>query len=723
MRNEKGLALLQAFMYWLSEVGKYNNALGYALHDLHAKEQLLLEIPELRQQLERLSYPGGSSRHWQEASQVILESILGSIPEGVIVSGGPPKLPVLSISRYGREMLGGDGEITGLGLAELLGPWNLLQHDESRGLGVEEFPLYRAVVSREVSRNREIILVRPDGARIPVLCNAAPILGPCREVLGGVCCWREIPEIKEAERILHKRHQEFKALVENSPDVIARLDQRRRFLYLNPASEALSGLPPVLLIGRTFQEVIRSGEEEMRQAERTIERVFRTGKEDSVELPIRLNGRRKIFHLRVAPEFDAEDNIRTVLCIARDVTRMRQQEQLLRKAKDEAEIASRAKSEFLASMSHEIRTPLGGILGMTELLMTRVADDQNQSYLELIENSAMSLLGILNDILDLSKIEAGKVGLEPEEFELADEMFSLAELFRIQAAKRSLAFDLHLDEAIPRRLHGDLEKLKQVLRNLLSNAVKFTETGGITLGASLAEREGDQCLLRFTVQDTGLGIPRHKQKNLFGMFEQLRDHMRKNYTGTGLGLAISKRLAGMLGGDIAVESEKDQGSIFTFTALLTCASGRPRQEVCRPETSALAHLPPLRILVAEDNPINQIFIQALLQDAGHDVRIAPTGRDVLDILAKDGFDCVLMDVQMPEMDGMEATRRIRSLVSPQCDIPIIALTAYAMKEDQERIMQAGMDGYVTKPVDIDEFSRVLRDKLAKARLVSSAQQG
>ncbi len=683
---------------------------------MRTREQLLLEIPELRTQLERLRYPfGGSSRHWQEASQVILDSILDSIPEGVIVSGGPPKLPVLSMSRYGREMLGRDGDVLGFGLADLFGPWNMLHEDESQGLGLEDFPLYLAVTDRRVVRNREMTLVRPDGARIPILCNAAPILGQGGEVLGGVCSWREIPELKEAEKILHKRHQEFKALVENNPDVIARLDPGHRFLYLNPASEALSGVPPVMLIGRRFQEVIKSPGEEMHSAEKTIERVFRNGREDSVELSIRVNGRRKVFQMRVAPEFDADGSIRTVLCIARDVTRIRQQEQLLRKAKEEAELASRAKSEFLASMSHEIRTPLGGILGMTELLMARVAGDRNQSYLELIDNSAMSLLGILNDILDLSKIEAGKVELEPEEFEFHDEMHTLAETFRVQAEKKGLGFEVRLDQAIPPHLHGDLEKLKQVLRNLLSNAVKFTDQGGVTLAADLLGKSGEQCRLRFTVRDTGIGIPRHKQKSLFGMFEQLSDHMRKNNTGTGLGLAISKRLAGMLGGDITVDSDQGKGSTFTFTATMTCANGPVRQAACRTDASALAHLPPLRILVAEDNPINQIFIQALLQDAGHDVRIAPTGREALDILRRDSFDCVLMDVQMPEMDGMEATRRIRALEPPRREVPIIALTAYAMKEDQERIMGSGMDGYVTKPVDIAEFSRVLRELLAKAR--------
>jgi PAS domain S-box-containing protein len=686
------------------------------LDEIRTKEQLLLEIPELRKQLERLRYPcDGASRHWQEASQVILDSILESIPEGVIVSGGPSRLPVLSISRYGREMLGGGSDLIGLSLADLLGPWNMLDADENQGLDLSEFPLYRAVMEREVIRNREMILVRPDGAHIPILCNAAPILGLNHEVLGGVCSWREIPELKEAEKILHKRHQEFKALVENNPDVIARLDHNHRFLYLNPASEALSGMAPVQIIGKRFQEVIKSSEEDMLEAEKVIERVLRTGKEDSVELPIRLNGRRKVFQIRVAPERDAEGSIRTVLCIARDVTRIRQQEQMLRKAQEEAELASRAKSEFLASMSHEIRTPLGGILGMTELLMARVAGDSNQSYLELIENSAMSLLGILNDILDLSKIEAGKVDLEPEEFEFREEMLTLAEPFRLQAEKRGLSFDVRLDSAIPERMHGDLEKLKQILRNLLSNAVKFTVKGGVTLTTDLAEKCGDQCRLRFTVSDTGIGIPRHKQRSLFGMFEQLRDHMSKNCAGTGLGLAISKRLAGMLGGDISLESEKGLGSTFTFTAALTCANGSSRQNVCRPDASALSHLPPLRILVAEDNPINQIFIQALLQDAGHDVRIAPTGCEVLEVLARDCFDCVLMDVQMPEMDGMETTRRIRAMAPPLCDIPIIALTAYAMKEDQERIMSAGMDGYVTKPVDIAEFSRVLREKLAHAR--------
>ncbi|WP_027366986.1 PAS domain-containing hybrid sensor histidine kinase/response regulator [Desulfocurvibacter africanus] len=379
-------------------------------------------------------------------------------------------------------------------------------------------------------------------------------------------------------------------------------------------------------------------------------------------------------------------------------------------AKEQAEAASRAKSEFLANMSHEIRTPISGILGMADVLLTTRLEDRQAQYIALLKDSANALLIIINDILDLSKIEARKLKLEPELFNLDAALRAVVDPFVLQTVKKGLGLEVHLDPGLPPKLHGDPIRLGQILTNLLSNALKFTSRGGVTLRVVPVQVSGVDCELRFEVQDTGLGIPSDKQDRLFRSFSQLDSSYAKQYCGTGLGLAISKNFVEMMGGRIWVESIEGQGSLFAFTAKFGLPdSGAQAAENRREEALALDHMPTLNILLAEDNRINQEFLVHMLGAAGHRSRVAANGREALQALAEETFDLVLMDVQMPEMDGLETTRRIREhdgrLFDPA--IPIIAVTAYAMKGDQERFLAAGMDGYVSKPVDFGLLSRVM----------------
>ena len=385
-------------------------------------------------------------------------------------------------------------------------------------------------------------------------------------------------------------------------------------------------------------------------------------------------------------------------------------------AKEQAEAASRAKSEFLANMSHEIRTPISGILGMADTLMTTSLDERQAQYVDMLKDSADSLLSIINDILDLSKIEARKLRLEPEPFGLDDALRGIVDPFVLQAVKKGLSMELRLDPALPARLHGDPIRLGQILTNLLSNAIKFTRRGGVTLCVSPVRTDNRACELRFEVRDTGVGIPAGKQDRLFRSFSQLDSSFAKQHRGTGLGLAISKSLAEMMGGRIWVESEEGKGSVFAFTA----SFGLPQEDEDdaddaddarrgRDEALGLEHMPALSILLAEDNLTNQEYLTRMLGLAGHRVRVAANGREALEALGRETFDLVLMDVQMPEMDGVETTRHIRAHTQGLFDprIPIIAVTAYAMKGDRERFLAAGMDGYVSKPVDFAKLSRIM----------------
>jgi len=379
-------------------------------------------------------------------------------------------------------------------------------------------------------------------------------------------------------------------------------------------------------------------------------------------------------------------------------------------AKEQAEAASRAKSEFLANMSHEIRTPISGILGMADTLATTSLDKRQSQYVDLLKDSADTLLAIINDILDLSKIEAQKLRLEPEPFRLDDALRTIVDPFVLQADKKGLHLEVNLDPGLPSMLYGDTVRLGQILANLLSNAVKFTSQGCVTLTVAPVHVGELDCKLRFEVRDTGVGIPIHKQDRLFRSFSQLDSSYAKQYRGTGLGLSISKNLVEMMRGRIWVESQEGRGSSFVFTAAFGLSPADPLElPAHQTEHLQLEDMPALNILLAEDNLTNQEFLTHMLDMAGHRARVARNGREALEALAQETFDLVLMDVQMPDMDGVETTRRIRGhgegLFDP--NIPIIAVTAYAMKGDRERFLAAGMDDYVSKPVDFNDLSRAV----------------
>jgi signal transduction histidine kinase/ActR/RegA family two-component response regulator len=383
--------------------------------------------------------------------------------------------------------------------------------------------------------------------------------------------------------------------------------------------------------------------------------------------------------------------------------------QELLRAKERAEQADRAKSDFLSSMSHEIRTPLNSIIGLTEVIVSDSQDAVAIEYGQAIQSSAETLLGIINEILDFSKIEAGRISFEQADFSMGQVAESLRQTFRIAAERRGLQFQVQISPGVPDALRGDRLKLSQILINLVGNALKFTREGRVGLSCRAESLGEEGCVLLLSIQDSGIGIPAEKLGLIFEQFRQASSSTQREFGGTGLGLAITRRLVELQGGSIWVESEVGKGSTFWVRLPFAFASGQQEAPAEGPDPLANADLSSLSVLLVEDIAANRFVMEQILRRRQIRSDYAANGLIALEKLAQQRYDLVLMDLHMPVMDGMEATRRIRDASSPvlQHDIPIIALTADAFSEVREELLAVGMDDFLSKPVRMEELYRKL----------------
>jgi hypothetical protein len=532
--------------------------------------------------------------------------------------------------------------------------------------------------------------------------------GNLEEVIIYVVRITETKEFEEKVRVHEKRYRD---LFNHSQALICTHDMDGKLLTVNPATCKILGYEEQEMLGRNLVEFIPEKHRSKFQDE-YIGPIRLTNGTVSGEFCVISKAGQEIYLLYKNYRREEPGLEPYVIGFSQDITDRIKMEKELRFTKQLTDEIARAKESFLAHMSHEIRTPMNGILGIASLLNKTQLDTQQRNYLQLIQESANNLLVIVNDILDLEKIVAGKLQLETIPFKIVDKIATTIQSFIYRAGEKELG--LIFQNFIPAELvvRGDPYRLSQVLNNILSNALKFTETGHITIATGIREHTEDNAVIEISISDTGIGIVKERLSTIFEPFEQADATISRKYGGTGLGLAICKNMVEMQNGELLCASEEGKGSTFTIRLPYQISIEEEKDNEVRQEIDYKS-LGPRKVLVAEDVELNQFLARHILESWDFEVVIAGNGLEALDRLGKEEFDCILMDVQMPEMDGIEATHHIRSLSDPiKANIPIIALTANALKGDSEKYLAAGMTDYLAKPFDEERLFRVISRNLA-----------
>ncbi|WP_243439780.1 ATP-binding protein [Fundidesulfovibrio soli] len=565
---------------------------------------------------------------------------------------------------------------------------------------------------------------RPETADIPIIMLTAKADEALREKMlrGGVQGYMSKPfsvaelqarvaGLLEGRLKVREQQARLAAIVESTDEAIIGKSLDGSILTWNAGAERIFGYSAQEILG---QPALKLFPAELAAAEQEILARIRAGGTlppfDTVRL--RKDGSRVDVSVSLSPIMDRTGKVTGISALARDITDRKLAEAELIEMKDKAEAASKAKSVFLANMSHEIRTPLNGIIGMLQLMGMGELDEQQREYHQAATKASQRLARLLTDILDLSRVEANKLAIRESEFETSLIGDTLRELFGVAAKEKGIGFEIHMDERLPRTLIGDEHRLLQILFNLVGNAIKFTAKGQVRVEASpLPQGPGGEPRVLFTVSDTGIGIADADLEYVLEPFSQADASYSRNFQGAGLGLTMARRLTGLLKGEMCIDNSGPEGTVIHLGIPFRASLGGEKVQAGARRAHDAAVGRSLRILLAEDDAVNSLAGRKLLEKCGHQVRTAADGAQAVELLRREEFDLVLMDVQMPVMDGLEATRAIRTdrSLGDKASVPVVAMTAYAMSGDKERCLAAGMDGYISKPVDKEGLLAAIRE--------------
>ena len=656
--------------------------------DITARKQMEEELRE-------------SQERYQSTIECLGEGVVSADRQQRIVMTNPAAESIFGIPR---------GAAIGRGVAEFVDPADL--------------PLLASEAARRMRGEKstfELRAIRPDGERRTLQVTATPQYDIHGEFDGSLGVIRDITE----EKRLLQRLKLLADTLDSVDECVSICDPGDRLLFVNRAFLRTYGYEEFNLIGESIG-IVRSPLNSPEVTGGILPATLAGGwkgelwnrKRDGTDFLVMLN---------TAAVTDGDGNVEATVGVARDITERKRAEAELTRAKDNAESANRAKSEFLAMMSHEIRTPMNGVIGMTGLLLDTHLTPEQRDYAETVRNSGDALLTVINDILDFSKIEAGKLLIECSSFDLRLVIEEVNGLLEPKAEEHDLQLILQYPSSLPRYFIGDAGRIRQVVTNLVGNAVKFTPRGSVRVTVECAGRDSRGAQMRIAVHDTGVGIPPQKLDSLFEKFSQVDSSMTRKYGGTGLGLAIAKQLTELMGGTIAVESRLGEGSKFTLTLPLR-QEAAPRagtEDAGLQGERRIAELRErwaerfaglgLRVLVAEDNAVNQKVAVGMLEKLGLRADLASNGREAVELRAMLSYDLILMDCQMPEMDGYEAASEIRRAEKGKRRTAIVAMTAEAMTGAREKCIAAGIDDYIAKPVRLDDLLEALRKWLPERK--------
>lgn len=667
-----------------------------------------------------------------------LHTVIRSVGDGLCVVDQNWKIQLLNPEGQ-RLWAVREEEVVGRSLDHII---TLTSQQDGREHNVMDAIFQETTAGRAV-RSDDGQLTTTTGRSFPVSYVLAPIVRDSRSA-GAVLVFRDTTDRKRAEEALRTSEERLAVTVQGAAVGIWDWDLKTNQMYFSPQWKQQLGYLDAELRNEAEEWKSRIHIEDQPEVLAVVTDCW-DGRRDQFEIEHRVryrDGSYRWILSRGSVIRDAFGVTARMVGIHIDTTDRKRIEEDLRTAKEAAEAASKAKSEFLANMSHEIRTPMNGVLGTTELLLTTDLTDKQRRLASTVHRSGKTLLAIVNDILDFSKIEAGKLELETVDFDLSQLLNEALELFSESARRKHLRLTQHIAAAVPLYLKGDPVRLRQIILNLLSNAIKFTEIGGISVTTDVLSDSGTDVVLRLAVIDSGIGIPLSAQTRIFDAFAQADGSTTRRYGGTGLGLSIVKQLIALMGGAISLESTPGVGSTFTFTirlhrqdpsaALIKGFSPQlslsshdlivlERSPASTPQSPSTRNAEVAgRILLVEDNPVNQEVACGMLELLGYQTRVVENGRHAVAAAAEGEMDVILMDCQMPEMDGLTATGEIRrqAAAAGRRRIPIIALTAHAMQGDRDQCLAVGMDDYLTKPFT----ERQLREVLSKwVRRAASAE--